>query len=112
MMKRVLRLKNKRKTERVTCLVPVEGKKGSAFDLTQTIDISKQGIGFISQNKIPLNKKITIELDLHEEDAPVFVTGKVKWVHPIENEKAYRIGLSFVDVKHGSKSRLNKYFSK
>jgi len=104
-------MKNKRKTARVSCYVPVEGKEGSVFDLSQTIDISRNGIGFVSQKKIPLNKKVTIELDLDQEDLPVFVTGRVKWVRPIKNEQAYRIGLRFTDFRQDSKSRLSKFFS-
>jgi len=104
-------MKNKRKTERVTCLVPVEGKEGSIFDCTSTVDISKSGIGFVIQKKIPLNKKIAIELNLDQEDDSVLVIGKVRWVTSIAESGNYRIGLSFTDVKYGSKSRLNKYFN-
>ena len=102
-------MKNKRKTARVSCLVPVDGREGSPFDQARTIDISKTGIGFISQKKIPLNKKIAIELDLSEEES-VFVVGKVKWVHPIARTQTYRIGLSFTDIANGNQSRLSKYF--
>ena len=102
-------MKNKRRTARVSCLVPVDGQEGGTFDNLRTIDISKTGIGFVSQKKIPLNKKIAIELDLNEEES-VFVIGRVKWVHPIARTQHYRIGLSFTDIKNGNKSRLNEYF--
>ena len=103
-------MKNKRKSQRVSCLVPVEGQEGGVFDLSRTIDISSNGIGFVSSKRIPLNKKITIELDLNEADTPVLVTGKVSWVRPILKDRAYRIGLAFTDFKTGSKSRLSKFF--
>ncbi|HLF19034.1 MAG TPA: PilZ domain-containing protein [Candidatus Omnitrophota bacterium] len=105
-------MKDKRKAQRVACLVPVEGKEGGPFDLTKTTDISKSGIGFVSDKKIPLNKEITIELDLDQKQEPVFVVGKVQWVHPIAQSQRYRIGLSFFDILHGAKSRLEKYFNK
>jgi len=103
-------MKNKRRTARVSCLVPVDGQEGGTFDNLRTVDISKTGIGFVSQKKIPLNKKIAIELDLNGDES-VFVIGRVKYVRPIAQTQNYRIGLSFTDVPSGNKSRLNKYFS-
>lgn len=102
-------MKNKRKVARVSCLVPVDGQEGGVFDNLHTIDISKTGIGFVSQKKIPLNKKIAIELDLDEEES-VFVIGKVKWVSPIARTQQYRIGLTFTDVVNSNSSRLQAYF--
>ena len=104
-------MKNKRKLQRVSCWVPVDGKQGGFFQQTRTVDISKSGIGFVSHKKIPLNQRIAIELDLSQEDEPVFVIGKVRWVYPIARTGHYRIGLSFTDFKQGSKSRLEDYFN-
>lgn len=102
-------MKNKRRSARVSCLVPVDGQEGGTFDNLRTVDISKTGIGFVSQKKIPLNKKIAIELDLNEDES-VFVIGRVKYVRPIAQTQNYRIGLSFTDVRNGNKSRLSEYF--
>ena len=99
-----------RKNERLACLVPVDGKEGSAFDKIQAIDFSKGGFGFISKRPILLNTQIPIEIELAVEDKPVLVIGKVQWVRRIEGSAHYRIGVSFKDVLHGSKSRLSQYF--
>ncbi|MCK4852171.1 MAG: PilZ domain-containing protein [Candidatus Omnitrophica bacterium] len=99
-----------RRNKRHICVVPVEGKKNSVFDHTQVIDFSKGGIGFVSQHRIPVNKEVPIEIDLTAEGEPVFVFGRVQWVHRIMNTKSYRVGVSFKDVLQGSKSRLNGYF--
>lgn len=101
---------NKRKNKREQCLVPVDGKEDGPFASTQTIDISKEGIGFISKKKIAKNKQIAIELELDEEGDPVFVIGKVKWVRAIPDSESFRVGLHFDDILRGSKSRLYKYF--
>jgi Tfp pilus assembly protein PilZ len=103
---------NKRKSKRLNCIVPVEGKEGSIFDQLKTVDFGKGGLGFISQYRIPINKEIAIEIDLKEEEAPVFVIGKVKWIYPLINSNNFRIGVSFENIYKGSKSRLNKYFRK
>ncbi len=101
---------NHRKNERYACLVPIDGKDGSIFDQTQTVDFSKQGLGFVSRHRIPVNREIPIEIELTVDGKPVFVIGQVQWVHRILKSKNYRIGISFKDIMRGSKSRLNQYF--
>ena len=103
---------NKRKNQRLNCLVPVDSKRGSIFDEACTVDFSKGGMGFLSRHNIPINKKIAIELDLESEGEPVLVIGQVKWVRPIENSDQYRIGVYFDSIVQGSKARLNSYFVK
>lgn len=101
-----------RKNERHTCFVPVNGKDGSVFDQTQTVNFSKGGLGFISKHRIPVNKEIPIEIELTVDGDPIYVIGRVQWVRRILNTKTYRIGVSFKDVVQGSKSRLNQHFRK
>lgn len=103
-------MENKRKNEREQCFVPVDGKVGDLFEQVITTDISKTGMGFISQNEIPVNKEIPIEIDFEETGEPVFVIGKVKWVKPLPNSDKFRLGLNFDTVLIGSKTRLNKHF--
>lgn len=99
-----------RKSARKVCLVPVDGKKGSVFDLTQVIDISKGGLGFVSEHRIPVNKEVPIEIETTPEGKPIIVIGKVQWVRRIMNTKSYRVGVTFKDVLQGSKTRLADYF--
>lgn len=99
---------NLRKSERYHCYVPIEGKAGSIFESSQTVDISKGGIGFFSNKEIPLNKKIAIEIALAPEGESVIVIGQVQWVRQLSN--IYRIGMRFANVISGSRSRLDQYF--
>jgi len=105
-------MSNQRKSNRYACLVPIDGKDGSVFDQTQTVDFSKKGLGFVSRHRIPVSKEIPIEIELTVDGNSVFVVGRIQWVHRILNSKNYRIGISFKDVMKGSKSRLNQYFKK
>ena len=105
-------MKNKRKDNRASCLVPVVGQKNGIFGQTRTVDISKRGLGFISRCRVPINKKIAIELDLSNDGEPVLVIGQVKWVRPLSKTDHYRIGVYFEDVLKESKPRLDKYFDK
>jgi c-di-GMP-binding flagellar brake protein YcgR len=102
---------NKRTEERYNCFVPVEGKNGSEFDETKTVDISRHGIGFLSAHAIPLNQKIAVEISLKPNTEPVLVVGVVKWVRKIEDSDQYRIGMTFSEIISGSSTRLDKYFS-
>ena len=106
-----LDMENKRKAPRLDCLVPVDGQAGSVFADTQTVDISKTGIGFISPKPLPVDQKIPIELDMGEEEDPILVIAKVTWSKKIEGSESYRIGLIFDETLPGAKSRLNKYFA-
>ena len=90
--------------------VPIDGKDGSVFDQTQTVDFSKKGLGFVSRHRIPVSIEILIEIELTVDGNPIFVIGRVQWAHRILNSKNYRIGILFKDVMTGSKSRLNQYF--
>ena len=97
---------NKRKSTRHDCAVPVEGKLGSAFAESQTIDISRGGAGLILRNPVAVNTRMAIELDLSPQEEPVLAIGEVRWVSRIASSNLYRIGISFAEPE----SRLNKYF--
>ena len=103
-------MSNLRKSERCSCLVPVEGKDGGVFDDTQTVDFSRGGLGFVSNHRIPVNREIPIEIELTVDGKSVFVIGKVQWVHRVPDSQCYRIGVTFKDIMQGSKSRLKQYF--
>ena len=102
--------KNKRTEPRKNCFVPVESKPESSFDQTQTVDISRHGIGFISPHPHTINEKIAIEIQLSPNTDPVLVVGIVKWVRKISDSEQYRVGLNYDDVLSGSPRRLDRYF--
>ena len=102
---------NQRVEDRYNCLVPVEGKEGSEFDRTKTLDISKHGIGLISSQNIGINQKIALEIVLKPNTEPVMVIGVVKWVRKLGVSDQYRVGLVFSEIISGSSTRLDKYLS-
>ncbi len=103
--------KDNRSEARYGCYVPVEGKSGSEFDQTKTIDISRHGIGFISSHAIPVNQKIAVELALKPNTEPVLVIGVVKWVRKLPDGKQYRVGMTFAEIISGSPTRLDKHLT-
>ena len=102
---------NQRVEDRYNCLVPVEGKEGSEFDRTKTLDISRHGIGFLSSHPIGINQKIALEIILKPNTEPVMVVGVVKWVRKLEVSDQYRVGMAFSEIISGSSNRLDKYLS-
>ena len=87
--------KNKRENQRKVCLVPVEGKKGTTFAETQTVDISGGGMGLISNRLIPLDEKIAVEIATAPDADPILMLGKVVWVRKLNKKDRYRVGLKF-----------------
>ena len=75
---------NQRSEARYNCFVPVEGKEGSEFDQTKTLDISRHGIGLISSQPIAINQKIALEIVLKPNTEPITAIGIVKWARKIE----------------------------
>jgi hypothetical protein len=102
---------NQRSENRYNCFVPVEGKEGSEFDQTKTLDISRHGVGLLSSHPIGINQKIALELVLKPNTEPVMVIGVVKWVRKLEDSDQYRVGMVFSEVISGSSTRLDKYLS-
>ncbi len=101
--------KNKRVSPRQTCLVLVEGKKGTAFAGTQTFDISKGGIGLISNRAIPLDEKIAVQIETAPKAEPILVLGKVVWVEKMNEDERYRIGLKFQKTfSSGAEQKLKR----
>ena len=102
---------NQRTETRLNCYVPVEGKDGSEFDQTKTLDISRHGIGFLSSHPIAINQKIALEIVLKPNTEPVMVIGVVKWVRKIGVSEQYRVGMVFSEIISGSPTRLDKYLA-
>jgi PilZ domain len=102
---------NQRSETRYSCLVPIEGRQGSSFEQTKTLDISRHGIGLISSQAIAINQKIALEIVLKPNTEPIMVIGVVKWVRKLGPSDQYRVGMAFSEVISGSSSRLDKYLS-
>lgn len=101
---------NNRMEIRNHCFVPVESKSDSSFDQTQTVDISRHGVGFISLHPQFINQKIAIEIQLKPNTEPVLVIGIVKWVHRLPDSGQYRIGMNYDESIPDSRRRLDHYF--
>jgi Tfp pilus assembly protein PilZ len=100
---------DKRKNQRERCLVPVDGKEGSVFDNSQTIDISAGGVGLITEKAIPLDEKIFLEIEISPDEDSLLMMGQVKWIQKIKGSQTYRIGMRFTRDLLNSKEKLKQY---
>lgn len=100
--------KDQRRSARYHCRVPVESKKGAAFDNSQTIDIGKSGIGIISNKSIPLDTKMAVELDLNAEGESVLAVGYVKWVRRLPDSQSYRVGMKFEEISKTTQLQIEE----
>ncbi len=103
---------NKRENTRHDCCVPLMDERKESLRNSQTTNISKTGVGFVSARFIPMNTKMMIEIALSREGQPVLVQGKVKWVEQIPNSTNFRVGMNFQDISSSAQSRIDNYFSK
>jgi c-di-GMP-binding flagellar brake protein YcgR len=103
------RVKNKRESQRKSCLVPVEGKKGTSFAQSQTVDISEGGIGLISKRAVALDEKIAVEIATAPDADPILMLGKVVWIQKLGREDRYRVGLKFQKAfSSAARQKLNR----
>lgn len=91
------------------CAVPVDGKQGGVFESSKTVDFSQGGLGLISSHRLPVNKKIAIQLDLSETGHSALVVGEVQWVNPIAETNNFRIGVVFKEMLQGSRVHVKDY---
>ena len=102
----------KRRAIRQECMVPIACKKGTMFDNSQTTDISKGGVGLISDKFIPVHTKMIVQIELTPKGEPVLALGQVRWVSHLPHSEGYRVGMAFSEFSTGSQPRLANYFSK
>ena len=75
-------------------------------------DISGSGIGITTNEKLVKGDNVDLELNIPEDDIPIFVTGKVTWAEKgKKGDKTYRAGIRFVKMNHCDKDRLMKYMN-
>jgi len=101
---------NKRLNARYECRVPLMDEKKETLASSQTTDISKSGVGFVSACFIPANTKMMVEISLTRDGLPVLVQGRVKWVEKMQNSSSFRIGMAFPEISLQSESRIENCF--
>ena len=90
----------KRRFTRVSFREPVQFKapKDAEFSGSLAYDISEEGLRFQTDNFIPLNESLILELQLSTQNS-LSLHGKVMWVQMVPHSDRYQIGVKFDDSK-------------
>ncbi len=100
----------KRTSPRHRCCVPLLDEQKEVMANSQTMDISRTGVGFESAYFIPVDTKITVEISLSRDAEPMLVQGRVKWVEKSARSSTYKVGMTFPDISSQAQSRIDNYF--
>lgn len=69
--------------------IPDSGKEGVA----ETVDISANGLGIVSDQKLNKNTKLEIWLDLSNNREPFYTRGEIVWSFPSIKSAQSRCGI-------------------
>ncbi len=101
---------DKRRNARYHCAVPVEAKRGTAFETSRTVDVSKNGAGLIVNKPIRVDSKMAVELQLAADGEPIIAIGRVTWIQQLPSTSLYRVGLAFTDLEDKLKNKIDRFF--
>jgi hypothetical protein len=59
----------------------------------QTLNISANGVGFITKEKLPVNAPLEIWLDIPDHHEPLYIQGEIVWSRPLDSDNLQRIGV-------------------
>lgn len=91
-------IQEKRRFARVTFREPVQFRtaKDPEFFGSLAYDISSEGLRFQTENFIPLNESLMLELKLSAQNS-LSLHGRVIWVQMVPHSDRYQIGVQFDD---------------
>ncbi len=104
----------KRRFARVSFREPVQFKaaKDTVFSGSLAYDISEEGLRFQTDNFIPLNESLMLELKLDIEKS-LSLHGKVIWVQMVPHSDRYQIGVKFDDSRelYSAKQGIHQFIA-
>ena len=77
---------------------------------TQAKDLSLGGLCFRTEEFVPLDTTLVLELRLRESARPVRSVARVAWARIMPSGHRYEIGSEFVDISLGEMKVLEEFF--
>ncbi|MFC1624309.1 PilZ domain-containing protein [Candidatus Omnitrophota bacterium] len=89
----------KRISERIAAVAPMRYQlKGSQrFSNTMGRDISDRGIGFISNEFLPVSTHLVFEIQHPKTEAFIKAVGEVVWISDNPHSESFSIGARFIE---------------
>ena len=73
----------------VRFLDPTSGQEGEA----QTLDISANGLGFVTKGALSVRTPLEMWLDIPDNRAPLYTRGEVVWAQPLSGSTQQKVGV-------------------
>jgi hypothetical protein len=70
-------------------------------------DLSEQGVRFVSPEPYPMGARLVVDLDLPDRSEPLYTLGRVVWLVPMPDERAWRVGVGFYSLSMSTRARLH-----
>lgn len=104
----------RRKAKRMEFREPIQYRSRESEQLQGSLgyDLSEGGLRFQTESFIPLNKSLSIHMDLGQGQS-IDVDGHVVWVQLVPHAERYHVGLSFEDTQAivNSKKIIHQYIN-
>jgi PAS domain S-box-containing protein len=104
-----------RRFKRVNCRAEIELTfSKDETELSQTVDISKGGLCFMSRHQLETDSSVRIRLKLPRSKKRLEIKGRVAWNKDIEKESEpedpfrYKIGLEFIGIRDKERAQLSR----
>lgn len=106
----------RRRFPRVKSSAPIQykeiGRLSEPFMACLTKDIGEGGVKLTSNEFIPLDRRLIVELFLHNSAGPLRAIARVAWVTQLPYADRYAMGLEFIDFPEDHKKIVREYVQK
>ncbi len=106
-------MKERRKDLRVKVSFPVECivlPERRSFFYTVSKDLSLGGVRILSENFLPKNQEVRVNINLIEE--MVLIKARVVWCSKERCSERYSAGLRFLEINEKDRTNLNNFIRK
>ena len=77
-----------------------------------TQDLSPRGARFISDNFIPVDAILKLEIKLMDTPRMINAVARVAWIKEIFDDESFEVGVEFMDISKEDSRFLNEHLSK
>ena len=103
-------MEEKRKYMRFNVLLDALCKTGGALKKLTISNFSREGIGALSEIKIPKGEAVEIELSIPGDNIPVVVSGQIAWASSqSDKSESFKYGIKLDSIDGSDRGRVLNY---
>ncbi len=94
-------MNDRRYFERIAVKIPLryQNPLNGTEDVAQTLNISANGICFVTSGYIPMENNLKMWLDIPDHHEPLAVEGEVSWIRPERKGNYKQVGIHLIHEK-------------